>query len=208
MSTITLSTSLPIGNQSIGQRRFDIMEASQQTGAQAVRLLGPPRWTMSLSSPQKMTLTNAGLWESMLIQLRGSVNVLAAWDVNRPAPLGTARGSPSTTGTTVAGATSMTVTGFSASGTLKQGDWLMIGSGAGTSHLCKVTADVTLNGSGAGTVSFEPPTRQQFNAATAITWDKALGYYRMLGNGVSWNAVPGWLAAEGHSLDLMETWTA
>lgn len=208
MATITMSASLLVGNQSFGQQRYDISEVSEPTGAQAVRLFGPPRWRMSMSAPRFISLRNAGLWEAMLSQLRGGVNVLAAWDVNKPAPLGTARGTPTLSAIAAAGATSISVTGFSANGTLLAGDWLQIGAGVGSSQLVKVVADVTLNGTGAGTVTIEPPLRQQFAGATAITWDKALGYYRLVGKGFDWQAIPGFAAAEGFESEFLETFSA
>lgn len=205
MSIVAMPATLFVGRQTFGQRRYDMMEQSDPTGAQAARLFGPPRWSMLISSPPKMSLLNGGIWESMLSQLRGSVNVLSAWDLNKPAPLGTARGSPTLSANATAGASSISVTGFTASGTLKQGDWLQVGAGLGTSQLVKVTADITLNGSGAGTVSIEPPIRKQINSGSAVAWDKSLGYYRMEGRGFSWDAIPGDLAVTGYECSFVET---
>lgn len=205
MSTITMPAALRVGAQSFGQERFDLVERSDATGDTSVRLFGPPRWTMGLAAKSGLDLADAGVWEVLLIQLRGSVNVLAAWDVNKPAPLGTARGSPTLSANATAGASSISVTGFTAAGTLKQGDWLQVGTGVGTSQLVKVTADITLNGSGAGSVAVEPPIRKQINSGATVTWDKPLGYYRMQAKGFSWDAVPGFLASSGFACDFLET---
>jgi hypothetical protein len=204
MAVITMSTSLILGRQVFKQRRFDISEISDATGKMAVRLFGPPKWGMTIGSPASMSMLNGSLWESMLLRLRGGVNVLAAWDVNKPAPLGTMRGTPTLSAHATAGATSIALTGTGASTTLKQGDWLQVGTGHGTSQLVKVVADVTFSGGGTGSVTIEPPIRKQINSGSSVYWDKSLGYYRMVGNEVTWNAVPGAILTEGYGAELLE----
>ena len=50
MAVITMPTTLILGRQAFKQRRFDISEVSDITGKQAARLLGPPRWGVSIAS--------------------------------------------------------------------------------------------------------------------------------------------------------------
>lgn len=110
MSIVTWPTGLSVpAGFTLGQVRYDMTESSDSTGADAARLLGPPRWTASLRSVEAMTLAEAGLWEAMLLQLRGRVNHLALHDPVRAAPAGTLRGSPALNNSTAAGATSMTL---------------------------------------------------------------------------------------------------
>ena len=112
MSIITLPANLRIGaGGGMGQVRFDTVSQSDSSGAQQVRLLAPPRWTMRLVQPANLTRADAAAWQAMALQLRGRVNVLAAWDHARPEPAGSARGVLVTSGTTAAGATSLVITG-------------------------------------------------------------------------------------------------
>lgn len=108
MSIVTIPAGLvaPAGC-TIGQARYDLTESSDSTGAEAARLLGPPRWSMSLRSIEAMTPAEAGLWEAMVLQLRGRVNHLAVHDFGRPAPQGNLRGSPILNASASAGATSI-----------------------------------------------------------------------------------------------------
>lgn len=361
MSIITLPAGLRHGaGGGMGQARFDTVSQSDSSGSQQVRLLAPPRWTMRLVQPPNLTQTDAAAWQALALQLRGRVNVLSAWDASRPAPLGSARGSLVTSGTTAAGATSLVLTGathknllrypsaldnvawsksstsiaadavaapdgtmtadtalvtasssggvfqnyaatpgvaytfsfwalrsattaanyrifdntnltniaaasyyaaisasawvrvsvsftapagcvsfrcypcadggsavpygahiwgcqlelgpltdYAAAPTLRAGDWLQVGTGLGSSHYCMVTADAQATDAGVLTVAIEPPTRAAFGAATPVTWDKPLAYYRQQTDATTWTMAPGGLSGPlvtGLSLDLMETW--
>jgi hypothetical protein len=79
------------------------------------------------------------------------------------------RGSPVTSGSTSAGATSFTLSagGGQANTTLMVGDKLNVGG-----ELKIVVAAVTLNGSGVGTVTVEPPFRSTIGGGAAVVWDK------------------------------------
>jgi hypothetical protein len=111
MAIISLPTSFrPVGF-SFGQRRYDTMERSDSTGAEAARLLAPPRWTCSVQSADHMTLSEAGQWEAWCLKLRGGVNVAAIYDPVRTQPEGTLRGSPVVGVAVAAGATSVTIGG-------------------------------------------------------------------------------------------------
>lgn len=89
--------------------------------------------------------------------------------------------------------------------TLLRGDWLQIGSGVG-SHLARVAADVTLDGSGAGTVTFEPPARAAFSSGAAVTVERALGHYRLLQDAVTFDAQSNGPHTAGMDLQLVESW--
>jgi hypothetical protein len=207
VSIITLPTGIYFGSFVISQKRFDLKEMSDTTGTAKERLMSPPRWRLSIGAPSiGVGYTQAALWKNMVLQLRGSINHLAAYDVAQPVPVGTMRGAPVLSAQLAAGATSMSITAGTANGTLKVGDWLQIGTGLG-SQLVSVAADVTLNGSGAGTVTFEPPARVTFPATTtAITWDKPVAYYKQVSDSASWAYTPGALLVQGFNLDLMEQW--
>jgi hypothetical protein len=188
----------------IAQKRFDLSTMSEASGNTQERLGAPPRWALSLRAPENMTPTNAAIWETVSIQLRGRVNHLSAWDPGRPAPRGTCRGTMTLSGTHNAGVTALTIAVTGQSGnTLLAGDWLQIGSGL-TGQLVKITVAGT---AGASTiaVTVEPPLRIQYAGATAVTWDKALGHYKQTSS-------PQWSyrtrdLLTGFSLDLLESWT-
>ena len=232
--TIPAAVQASIGGLGYGQVRYDMAESSNATGDTAVRLFGPPRWRYALQSPAWSHLQGeAGAWESMALQLRGQVNVLAMWDLLRPAPAGTLRGTPYLAVDVPAGATTA-VLGH-AIGTLKSGDWLQLGTGLGTSQTVKLVADaassllvaataawvngsaaaanwvngsaaaVTWAASGRCSISFEPPLRNAYPLRTAVAWDKPIVYCRAQGGASSWKAMPNGPAIEGVALDLLET---
>lgn len=112
MTIITLPEDLLVGvGSGMGQQRYDLVGASDSTGSQQVRLLAPPRWTMSLIQPAWLSPAEAGRWQALVAKLRGRANVLAAWDKARPQPRGTLRGSLVLSATAAAGATSIAISG-------------------------------------------------------------------------------------------------
>lgn len=211
MAVITLPSALAIASRSgntFGQRRFDLVGAGDAAGTSQVRLFGPPKWAMSLRCPEGVTINEGVEWETLLLQLRGAINHLQAWDVNRPAPRGTMRGTLTLSGAVAAGATTASITGGAgqAGTTLRKGDPLQFGTGVGTSQLVRVTADATANGSGVISVTFEPPARIAFSGGASVTWDKASAYFKSTNDGSDWN-YHGTQAMQGFALDLIENWT-
>lgn len=174
MSTITLPLNLKIGTFAWDVLTFEQEEMSDANGESASRITSPPRWMASITSNEDMDLDEASRWEAMILSLRGD-NVLAVYDIVRYNPRGTMRGTPTLTSTLAVGATSATLS--SASGTLKQGDWLQIGTGLGTSQLIKVAADAEA-AAGSITFSFNNPIRKSIAAAATIVWDRPVAYFR------------------------------
>jgi hypothetical protein len=231
--TIPAAVAASVGGQTYGQLRHDMEERSEQSGATAARLWAPPQWTMSITSKRGCTLAEAGAWEAMILKLRGRINHLALYDFLRQAPQGTMRGTPRLTVAAPLAAGSSSATLENMIGTLKAGDWLQFGSGLG-SHLVKVSADVdssvtvsasaswttttpsaanwttsgaaaaTWNTAGSAVVEFEPPTRTEIAAQTAVTWDKPVGHYKLATERNTWNAAANGPAVEGFALDLVE----
>jgi len=112
MAVITWPAALkPPAEFSVSQARYDIVESSDATGSQSARLFGPPRWRISLRSIDAYSLRDAGVYEAMLLQLRGGINHLALHDPVRAQPQGTLRGSPALHATAAAGATSLQLGG-------------------------------------------------------------------------------------------------
>lgn len=206
MSIITLPSGIYFGSFAVSQRRFDTKEMSDTTGDARDRLLAPPRWRLRFAPPSVgIPYAQAALWKTMLLKLRGGVNHLAAYDIAQPTPVGTMRGSP-TVVTATAGQSTASITGGTANSNLKAGDWLQFGSGL-SSQLVSVTADVTLNASGAGTISFEPPLRTSYTGGAAVVWDKPIAHYKMMSDVPEWAYTPGAFLISGFNCDFMEQWT-
>lgn len=209
MAVITWPAALKLPAEfTLSQARYDMVENSDATGHQAARLFGPPRWRVSLRSIDAFTLIDAGVYEAMLLQLRGGVNHLALYDPVRQAPQGTMRGSMTLSGAHAAGAVALSVIASGQIGkTLLPGDWLQVGTGLGTSQLVKVVVGDTSDGSGVVDVTVEPPLRSAFGNGAAVTWDKPLGYFKQLGS-PSWSYRPALrMKQSGFALDLLEAWT-
>jgi hypothetical protein len=208
MAVITMPAVLAVRDFTWGQRRYDIEASSDVNGSSQARLFGPPRWLCSFQCPPGLSPADAAIWEAMLLQLRGRVNHLAVWDRNRPAPRGTVRGSLTLNATVSAGATSATINGGAgqAGTTVAVGDKFMLASGVGTSQLVQATSAVTLNGSGIGTFSFEPPARIAFSSGAAVTWDKPVAHFKQQSSEWAGRGITSQVFA-GYGLDLLEDWT-
>lgn len=211
MSIITIPTGLLFGSFELTQQRFDIRETTEANGATKARLLAPPRWRASISSPGPgVSPEQAALWKTMLMQLRGGINHLALYDPVQVAPRGTMRGTITLSSTAAAGATSINITGGAGQSgrTILRGDWLQIGTGLG-SHYCMAASDGTANGSGVITgLAIEPPTRQSISSGTSVVWDKPVAHYRMTNSTNSWSRVPGTVdLMSGFGADLLESFT-
>lgn len=234
MTIIQMPTDLVVGSFAWGQMRYDSEDASDLTGDSFTLVYGPPRWRIAMGSAGGMSLDQGAKWETLLLQLRGRINVLAAFDPVRIAPQGTMRGAPFVESFTAAGATSLVLA--NATGTLAEGDLLQLGNGLGTSQLVKLVAAATgsltsvgtpgwINNSsqvvawanpgaqvvawangGRMTINFEAPLRRAIAAGTAVTWDRPRAYFRATSPTANWSYRPGSVAAvEAHAVDLLET---
>jgi hypothetical protein len=146
------------------------------------------RWTLSVTLPPRMR-DDSGAVEAFFMRLRGGVNRVKAWHFSRPAPKGTMRGSPTLSAGVSRGGTSLPITGGTASSTLKAGDMLAVGG-----QLFMVAENVSLNGSGAGTVPVVHRVRATINSGAAVTWDKPTAEFVM----------PAWMASFVHNVDALE----
>lgn len=211
MSIITIPTGLLFGVYQVSQQRYDIMEMSETSGAMATRLVAPPRWRLSIASPNPgLTPEQASLWKTLLLQLRGGINYLSAYDIVQQAPRGTMRGTLTLTATVAAGGTQISFSGGvgQAGKTILKGDWLQIGTGVG-SHYCMATSDATANGSGVITnLQIEPPTRISYASGTSVTWDKPLAHYKMTSGSNVWSYVAGTVdLMNGFGAEFLESFT-
>lgn len=161
---------------------------------------------MSLSPPQmKDKDSESGVWQALLLQIAGKTNQLSVWNLARPAPIGTMRGTMTLNASAAQGATTLAIVASGENAkTLLQGDLLGLGSGT-TQQVVMVTADATSNGSGVISVSTEPPLRTAFAGGAAVTWDKPKALFRVTQSKSSWDYSPG-VIVSGFALDLIEDW--
>lgn len=142
---------------------------------QAVDLLGE-RWLMEVSLPLARR-ADAQWREAFVNSMRGQTNWVALYHFERAAPRGTMRGSPTLVGSHSQGAASLSITAGTANSTLLAGDLLGVNG-----LLLMVAADVTLNGSGAGTVQLCNRLRAAQSNGAAVAWDKPTALFRLLSN--------------------------
>jgi hypothetical protein len=199
MSIIQFPTTLKVAKQSWIQQRNDV-EFRSMFGAQAVEASGP-LWSSTITAPTDLSVL-AGPWQSLMLQLRGRTNQLALWNMGRPVPLGTMRGSM-TLGTTAQGATSLAIaTGTDqAATTLLAGDFLGVGSGV-TQQVVMVLFDAVADGSGNIAVTTEPPLNNAFVSGSVVTWNMPCALFRRKASTLQWDYEP--LMVSGLMLDLLE----
>lgn len=198
MSIIQVPVGLSVATQTWRQQRNDV-EHRSMFGAQAQEASGP-MWSSVIAASRK----RPELWQALMMQLRGKTNQLALWNMGRPQPLGTMRGTM-TLGTTAQGATSLVITAAGqAAKTLLAGDYLGVGS-ALTQQVVMVCADATSNASGVITVTTEPALRNAFASGAGVTWYRPCALFRRTDSVAQWEYKPGGVV-EGMSLSLLEDW--
>lgn len=209
MAIIATPVGLAFSRFRIGHRRYDYEEISDVQGDISGRIGGSPRWVLSIASPNRMVEAQAKLWRATMMKLRGRINHLAAYDIVRPAPLGTMRGTLTLSSSAAQGDTSIIVTGGAgqAGTTMAQGDWLQIGAAGLGSQYVMVQDDATANGSGIITLNIEHPLRVAYAAGQPVTWDKPLCYYKAVNETNDWDYDAGSLTVSGFEGDFVEQWT-
>lgn len=199
MTVIAFPTTLYASRVTWAQTRLDLAFNSI-FGSQSVEV-NPPLWEVSLESDQ-MYEADAGAWQSLLMQLRGQTNQLSLWNLARPAPLGTMRGTMTLNTAAAQGDTTLSIIeATQAATTLKAGDLLGIGTGI-TQQVVMVISDATADGSGIISVTIEPPLRNAHLLAASVTWDKPSALFRRKQSQASWDYEL--TMASGFSLDLIE----
>lgn len=147
-------------------RQWNVEVNRARSGKASTRYLPGMRYVVTLTVPTESVAYAAdrGVLLSYLAKLRGGANRLLLWNLAKPAPLGTMRGTPTVAATAAVNAEQVSITG---TGTLLPGD--PIGFGVGGQRVEVVDA-VTLP----GLVRIEPPLRVAVAAGTAVVWDKPL----------------------------------
>jgi hypothetical protein len=201
MAIITWSSTLGVAKSTWAQQRNDI-DFRSSFGAQAVEI-APPVWLVTLEFIPYLEVSS-GPVKSIGMQLRGKTNQLAMWDLGRPIPLGTVRGTIRLDADAAQGATTLSInTGGQVGKTLLQGDYLGIGSLL-TQQVVMVVANATSDGSGIISVTVEPPLRTAFLSTEAITWNQPKALFRRVDSKFGWNYAGA--VVDGFVLDMIEDW--
>ena len=140
-------------------------------------------WQAEASLPP-MTRAEAEEWFSFLVKLNGQYGTFLLGDPHA-APRGSASSTPGTpvvNGASQVGST-LAIDGLpaSATGYLKAGDYIQLGSGA-TARLHKVLNDADTNGSGEATLDIWPDLRSSPDDDSAVVVSDAVGNFRLSTN--------------------------
>lgn len=134
--------------------------------------LGPPRWAFTVTAGV-LRRAEGPLWEAFIFSLRGMKNRARVWDWRREAPLGPAPGTPVLAA--AASGTSCLIGGWTPSTFIMgRGSWLGING-----ELKQLTNDLTSNGSGQTTATFEPPMRATAPSGTPVVLVKPTSLFVM-----------------------------
>lgn len=204
MSVITMTQAMAnqITRMSWGQRRFDVTSRSS-FGSQAIET-GVPLWSAEFDI-KPLRESEAGLWKAAFLKLGGQTNQLELWDVRRPVPLGTMRGTLTLSSNVAQGATVIPFSGGSgqANKTILQGDLFQVGTGV-TQQVVMAVEDASSSGAGAISVTVSPPLRNAFTSGSSVIWDKPKTLFRRTDPNTNWYYEP--LFARGFAMTLIEDW--
>lgn len=204
MSVITFSDAYGVSMFTWGLMRRDISYNSA-FGSQAVGISGPV-WVATLAQVNEPE-TVAGAWQALALKLSGKVDQLELWNLKRPEPIGTMRGTMTVKGAHAQGATSLIISAGAgqAGTTLKAGDYLGLGA-ATTQQIVMALANATADGAGDITIDISAtPLRNAFSNGAAVAWSKPKALFRQSASKAVWNYPNGGICS-GIAFDLIEDW--
>jgi hypothetical protein len=167
---------------------------------QTVENAGSSYWTARIVWPARTSATEsyASAVEGLIHRLRSRVDTLSVWDMRRPAPLGTMRGSPVLNGGVSQYGGTIGIRTAGANATLLAGDKLGIGG-----QLHTVTQDATANSSGVFSgVTIDPPARAARSDGAVVTWDRPTANFVLSQNSISFQR--SLMTFESIAIDLQE----
>lgn len=139
---------------------------------------GADRMLCTVTLPPTRNRDDAGEIEGYIMHLRSQRLWMRFGMPHRPIPRGTLRGTPTTSGAVLAGATSIGIT-TTAGATLRAGDFL----GCGTNTLIQAgIPGATANGSGAMTLPLAMPCPVALSSGASLTWDSPDGLWEWDGD--------------------------
>ena len=154
-------------NASIGSEQNTIVSVTT-SGRVQTRQIDGQKFTLTLSYPP-ITRQNFAPIKAFIMKQRSRLNTFTIIPPVISNAQGVASGTISVDGSVSAGATTCTIDGMTVStnGILKAGDYFRF---SGADKVYMAVEDLDADGSGSGTLTFEPPLR------TAVTDDTALVY--------------------------------
>ena len=154
-------------NASIGSEQNTIVSVTT-SGRIQTRQIDGQKFTLTLSYPP-MTRQNFAPIKAFIMKQRSRLNTFTIIPPVVSNAQGVASGTISVDGSVSAGATTCTIDGMTVStnGILKAGDYFRF---SGADKVYMAVEDLDADGTGSGTLTFEPPLR------TAVTDDTALVY--------------------------------
>lgn len=163
---------------------------------QTIDFLGE-RWSVKMDIPALVDKRIGAAREAFFDRLRGPVNLVSIWNIQRPVPQGTFRD-----GAVGADIPQLSNTGLffvQPGATFYAGDHFSING-----QLMRVMADAASDNQGNATVEFLPRARALIPAATPIVWLKPTANFRLNGDG----APTVWRMGsfDGTSLEFTETY--
>lgn len=157
---------------------------SPLTGSVQTLELPSPRWLATLTF-EHLQDSEAAALQAFLASLRGRAGRFTLHNFARPAPRGTAAGTPLVAGAGQTG-TSLNLDGFTAGTTLLAGDLFGVAG-----ELKMVKADATADGAGAMTVVFEPPLRASPADNAPVTLSQPTATFMPAEDVARWSVAPG-----------------
>jgi len=144
------------------------------------------RWEAEVTLPQ-MARSDAEQWVAWLLSMRGREGTFLLGDPLGATPRGSAGGTPRVNGASQTG-DSISIDGCTASqtGWLKAGDYIQLGSGAGSS-LHKVLQDVSSNGAGQATIDVWPSIRTAPADNSTVVVSASKGVFRLATSNTEWS---------------------
>lgn len=145
--------------------------------SQAIDLLGE-MWVCEMDLPPSRDEERGADMEGFFDRLLGRVHLIELWNMKRPVPRGTLRGTPELANDVSQLASSIRIL-CEPGMTIKVGDNIGIGSGQTSRAVTNATADEE----GEMVVSIMPRARIAYAAGTAILWDKPTVLFRQAAEG-------------------------
>ena len=165
------------------------VSTSPFTFKQQVYQFSGQRWEADVTLPA-MAREDAEQWVSFLMKLYGQKGTFLLGDPLASTPRGSASsaaGTPVVNGASQTGGT-LAIDGLpaSATGYLKAGDYIQLGSAA-TAQFYKVLTDADSNSSGEATLQIWPNLRSSPSDGATVVVSNAKGVFRLSSNETSWN---------------------
>ena len=160
----------------IGSDQTTIVTKTTSGRIQARQIDGQ-KFTISLSYPP-MTRTSFAPIKAFIMKQRSRLNTFTVIPPTVSDAQGSATGTISVNGATSAGVTTCTIDGManSTNGILKAGDYVKFAS---HEKVYMAVEDLNSNGSGSGTLTFEPPLREDVANDVVLIYDNVPFFVRL-----------------------------